>query len=90
MNSFCLTFEWEDVVYNTGNGTECPEVDAGATILKVRLNPVTSADVAITTIVYGTFDVVSSPRAYCSLETGIAGVRGFSAFKWPLTRGEDC
>lgn len=51
-NSFCLSFEWEDVVYNTGNGTDCPEVDAGATILKVRLNPLTPVAVAFKRIVY--------------------------------------
>ena len=35
------------MVYNiTGNGTDCPEVDAGATALKVRLIMLTSHGVA--------------------------------------------
>lgn len=60
-NSFCLSFEWEDVVYNTGNGTDCPAVDAGATILKVRLNPFTPVDVAIKLIVYCILRLISKP-----------------------------
>lgn len=37
VSSFCLTFEWEGAVYTTGNGTDCPDVDAGGTALKVQL-----------------------------------------------------